>query len=185
MKNIIAFTGSTNPNSINEKLLIATLNKLPEGTTRLVPLADRDIPIYSQKIENEEGIPEAIQELFQLFAKADGFIIASPEHNGLLSSFLKNTIDWLSRIDQRFFRKKPVLLMSTSPGATGGASHLQILAGLVSRWGGNLSGTDSLGDFNNKFDSGNLSISDTMEEAKLDEALQAFALPMRSVAIHK
>jgi len=114
MKNIIAFTGSTNPNSINEKLLIATINKLSKDSVNLVQLVDKNIPVYSQKIEEEEGIPNPIKELFQLLTQADGFIIASPEHNGLLSAFLKNIIDWLSRVDQKFFGDKPVMLLSTS-----------------------------------------------------------------------
>ena len=174
MKNIIAFTGSTNPDSINEKLLIAAINKFPEKSVQLIQLTDHDIPIYSQKIEEGDGIPKAIKELFQLFTKADGFIIASPEHNGLISSFLKNIIDWLSRIDQNFFGDKPVMLMSTSPGEMGGSSHLQILKNLIPRWGGNLSSIYSLGDFNNKFDVDSLSISDKSEDLKLNEAIQAF-----------
>ncbi|RBW54331.1 NADPH-dependent FMN reductase [Tenacibaculum sp. E3R01] len=173
MKNIIAFTGSTNPNSINEKLLITAINKLPKDSVNLVQLSDKNIPIYSQKIE-EEGIPKPIKELFQLFTKADGFMIASPEHNGLLSAFLKNIIDWLSRVDQKFFGDKPVLLMSTSPGEYGGASHLQTLGNLIPYWAGNLTSTYSLGDFNNKFDIENLTISDPIEGSKLNEAIQAF-----------
>jgi len=174
MKNIIAFTGSTNPNSINEKLLIAAINKFPEKSVQLIKLTDHNIPIYSQKIEEKNGIPKAIKELFQLFTKADGFIIASPEHNGLLSSFLKNIVDWLSRVDQNFFGDKPVMLMSTSPGETGGSSHLQILENLIPRWGGNLLSTYSLGNFNNRFDTENLSILVPSEDLKLNEAVQTF-----------
>ncbi len=173
MKNIIAFTGSTNPDSINKKLLTAAIHKFPIDSVHFINLTDYNIPIYSQKIE-AEGIPKAIKKLFQLFTKADGFIIASPEHNGLPSSFLKNIIDWLSRIDQYFFGDKPILLMSTSPGVNGGNSHLQILINLLPRWGGNLSGVYSLGDFKHKFDSVSLTITDPIENLKLNKVIQTF-----------
>ncbi|WP_438422646.1 NADPH-dependent FMN reductase [Aquimarina macrocephali] len=172
MKKILAFSGSNNPKSINQQLLIAAVNKIDEHTNiHLIQLSDYIVPIYSPVIE-EKGIPKTIKELFQLFTKADGFMIASPEHNGLPSSFFKNIIDWLSRIDQRFFGDKPVVLMSTSPGVTGGASHLQVLEKLLPIWGGNLSGVYSLGDFNNKFDVNNSSILDASENAKLDKEVK-------------
>lgn len=172
MKKILAFSGSNSPKSINQQLLIAAINKIHEhNTVHLIQLSDYIVPIYSPVIE-EKGIPKPIKELFQLFTEADGFIIASPEHNGLPSSFFKNIIDWLSRIDQRFFGDKPVVLMSTSPGVTGGASHLQILEKLFPRWGGNISGLYSLGDFNNKFDVSNSSILDPSENVKLDREVK-------------
>ncbi|PKV50273.1 NADPH-dependent FMN reductase [Aquimarina sp. MAR_2010_214] len=169
MKKILAFSGSNSPKSINQQLLIAAVNKVHKhNDVKLIQLSDYIVPIYSPIIE-EKGIPKPIKELFQLFTEAEGFMIASPEHNGLPSSFFKNIIDWLSRIDQRFFGDKPVVLMSTSPGVTGGASHLQILEKLLPIWGGKISGIYSLGDFNNKFDISNSSILDPSENAKLDK----------------
>lgn len=171
MKKILAFSGSNNPDSINEKLLISAIRKIPKEQVHFIQLKDYIIPIYSQSIE-AKGIPQPIKELFQLFTGADGFIIASPEHNGLPSSFLKNIIDWISRIDQQFFGTKPVVLMSTSPGKTGGASHLQILKDFIPKWGGTVSGLYSLGSFNDKFDNDTLTILDATEEEKLDKVVQ-------------
>ncbi len=153
MKKIIAFTGSNNPDSINEKLVKHIISEFPKAGIEFVDLKEFNVPIYSQAIE-EMGTPEKIRKLFQIFTEADGFIVASPEHNGLPSAFLKNIIDWLSRIDQQFFGQKPILLLSTSPGVTGGRTHLQLLAGLVGRWGGNLVGQYSLGSFSENFDAG-------------------------------
>lgn len=171
MKKILAFSGSNNPESINEQLLITAINKIPNKHVNYIQLLDYTVPIYSQKIE-KSGIPKSIKEIFKLFTEADGFIISSPEHNGLPTSFFKNIIDWLSRIDQNFFGNKPVLLMSTSPGANGGASHLEILKKLLPIWGGSLTGHYSLGSFNHKFDSPNLLITDTAEDLKLNESVQ-------------
>ncbi|MDO5980972.1 NADPH-dependent FMN reductase [Flavivirga spongiicola] len=171
MKKILAFSGSNNPESINELLLISAINKIQKGNVHHIQLTDYQIPIYSQEIE-KNGIPQSIKEIFRFFIEADAFIITSPEHNGLPTSFFKNIIDWLSRIDQKFFGGKPVLLMSTSPGANGGASHLQILTKLLPIWGGNLVSHYSLGSFNNKYDHSNLQIADYDEDTRLSESIR-------------
>ena len=167
MKNILAFTGSTNPDSINEKLLKVSLNVLPSANAKIVQLDSDSIPIYSQKVEGESGIPTPIKELYKSIIDADAFVIASPEHNGLPSSFLKNIIDWLSRIDQKIFGDKPVLLLSTSPGANGGASHLKILEDLLPRWGAINSKTYSLGNFFENYNEETQTLTNTTELNKL------------------
>ena len=172
MKKIIAFTGSSNQNSINEKLVRSVIQKFPDQHIEFIDLKQFNVPIYSQEVE-QNGIPEPIKKLFQLFIEADAFIIASPEHNGLPSAFLKNTIDWLSRIDQRFFGKKPVLLLSASPGPTGGRTHLQILEKLVLRWGGLFVEKYSLGSFDQNFDQNTLSITNPQENQKMRKAVEA------------
>ncbi|MEX0312914.1 MAG: NAD(P)H-dependent oxidoreductase [Allomuricauda sp.] len=174
MKKIIAFTGSSNQNSIHEKLVKSIMKKFPDQNIEFLDLKRFDVPIYSQEIE-QYGIPKPIKELFQLFIEADAFIIASPEHNGLPSAFLKNIIDWLSRVDQKFFGQKPILLLSTSPGVTGGKTHLQILEKLVTRWGGLLTGQYSLGSFDQNFDETNLSIVNPEEVRKLNRAMESLS----------
>ncbi len=168
MKKIIAFTGSNNPASINEKLIKYILEEFPNCGIEFLDLKKYKLPIYSQEVE-KKGIPNHAKELFQLLTGAEGYILASPEHNGLPSAFLKNTIDWLSRIDQRFFGDKPILLLSTSPGTTGGSTHLKILANLVQRWGGLLVGRFSLGSFQKNFDDDTKSINNSKCEEVLKE----------------
>jgi len=172
MKKIIAFTGSTNPDSIHEKLVQSIIKEFDNQAFDFIDLKSFDIPIFSQKIE-AEGIPNAVKKLYQRFISADGFLIASPEHNGLPTALFKNTIDWLSRIDQRFFGEKPVLLLSTSPGPTGGKTHLQILEKLVLRWGGLFVEQYSLGSFDQNFDKSTLSIINPQENKKLKKAMEA------------
>ena len=172
MKKIIAFTGSNNPNSINEKFVKSIIRKYPDQSIQFIDLKRFDVPIYSQAIE-QNGIPKAIKQLFQLFTEADALIIASPEHNGLPSAFLKNTIDWLSRINQKFLDGKPVLLLSTSPGPTGGKTHLQILEKLILQWGGLFVERYSLGSFDQNFDKSSLVITNQQENIKLKKVMKA------------
>lgn len=171
MKKIVAFTGSNGPNSINQRLIDYILKEFPNNGIAYLDLKGYDLPIYSPSTE-QKGIPMPTKELFQTFASADGFILASPEHNGLPSAFLKNHIDWLSRIDQRFFGDKPILLLSASPGRTGGSSHLEIMAKLVQRWGGELVGQFSLGDFYQNFDISTTSLNKSKDERLLKRLIQ-------------
>ena len=68
MKKIIAFTGSNNPNSINEKLIQSIIRKFPDQNIEFIDLKRFDVPIYSQEIE-QNGIPKSIKMLFQLFTE--------------------------------------------------------------------------------------------------------------------
>ncbi len=173
MKKILAFSGSNSPDSINEKLIHSVIERYSDYDIRFIDLKKFEVPIYSPSIQ-ATGIPKSIQDLYAIFQESEGFIIASPEHNGLPSAFLKNTLDWLSVITQRFFGEKPVLLLSTSPGATGARTHLALLAKLVPLWGGMLKATYSLGSFNDTFDTNKGVITVATELQELDKTFSAF-----------
>ncbi len=65
----------------------------------MVDLNDFPLPLFNQDLEDAEGLPEPARRLKSLFRSADGFILASPEHNSTYSALLKNTIDWCSRAE--------------------------------------------------------------------------------------
>lgn len=158
MKKILAFTGSNNSQSIHQNLLNITASKVTNNDVTVIDLNDFPLPIYSIDIETQ-GIPEEVKRLKKIMGEHDALIIASPEHNGSMPAFLKNTIDWLSRLaepGQPFFgdTRKPVLLLSTSPGATGGATNIKTMAELMPWWGGDVKGTYSLGSYYEKFSDG-------------------------------
>lgn len=98
----------------------------------LIP-GDVNLPLFNQDLEQSESVLSEVMALQARFKAADGVIVASPEYNGHLSPYLKNTLDWVSRlprIDARYatdnpFRGKPVLLASASTGWTGGLLGLQ------------------------------------------------------------
>jgi len=74
----------------------------------------------------------------------DGFLIASPEYNGMFTPVLKNMLDWASRkqlADEApllAFRGKLAAIMATSPGALGGVRGLMVLRILLSNLGVNV-----------------------------------------------
>jgi len=95
-----------------------------------VDLAEYPMPLYNGDLEDLEGVPANAMALAELIRRADGLFIASPEYNGAYSALLKNTLDWLSRIDRNIL-SRPTAIASASPGRRGGASGLQALRAIL------------------------------------------------------
>jgi NAD(P)H-dependent FMN reductase/kynurenine formamidase len=175
---IIAFAGSNSRNSINAKLTKGLLSYFQKAEVNYIDLKDVNVPIYSQDLETDKGIPQEIQTLYRQFEDADGFIVASPEYNGLMPGFFKNIIDWLSRIDQRIFKNKPVLLISTSYGNKGGSSNLTVLEKVMPFWGAKSVHTYSLGNFDENFSSNFNNLTDPDEFKKLQVVISNFKVEL-------
>lgn len=135
MKKVLAFSGSLSSDSINQKLVSLTTNGLINVSFELIQLADYEAPLYAKQREVDNGIPEEIIALRKLFDECDGFIISTPEYNSSIPAGLKNTFDWISRMDGKTFQDKPVLLMSATPGGRGGKSVLDHLSAIIPFWG--------------------------------------------------
>ena len=141
----IAFAGSNSSTSINQQFIniAATLVEHIE----VIKLTDYTFPIYNIDIEEKEGIPKEVQNLDQKLSEATNFIISVPEHNGNISAFFKNSLDWLSRNNRNFLAHKKVVLLSTSPGKGGASSALQIAEKTLPYFGAEIVSTMSLGNF--------------------------------------
>lgn len=174
MKKILAFAGSNSSKSINQQLVKYAASLLEKVDVTVIDLREYDAPMYSQDIEENDGFPEIVRKFNDLLKEYDGYIIASPEHNGGMPAFLKNIIDWQTRIGGKegFLGKNPVLLLSSSPGGLGGANNLKNIAHAIKYWGGESVTFYSLGGFYQKFTNGK--ITDQEEQTKLVEATKTF-----------
>ncbi len=171
-KKILAFAGSTSKNSINKQLASYTATKLVNPTYDVIDLNDYAAPLFSIDKEEDKGFPENVQKFNNLLNQYDGFIVSLAEHNGSYTAAFKNIFDWVSRIDRKVFRGKPLLLMATSPGGRGGASVLETAKSTFPHLGGNIVETFSLPNFYDNFKGG--SISNTVLNNKLNEAVVIF-----------
>ncbi|MBC7427759.1 MAG: NAD(P)H-dependent oxidoreductase [Bacteriovorax sp.] len=123
---ILLFAGSLRKDSLNKKVVRFTDKLLKSNLdlkTTVVDLQTLNIPVYDGDIETA-GIPEGVKTLAALVASANAIIISSPEYNGSMSSPLKNTLDWLSRVKPLPITKKPILMLGASPGALGATRGL-------------------------------------------------------------
>jgi len=123
MKKILAFAGSTSSTSINKKLATFAAENLENTSFDVIDLRDFTMPIYSED-EEKKGFPEDAKKLSSLLDNYDGFMLSLAEHNGSYAAAFKNIFDWCSRLENKVFRNKSLLLMATSPGARGGQSVL-------------------------------------------------------------
>lgn len=134
MLNILLFPASLRAHSYNRLLvdyLVGFLGK--ECNIDMLSPGEFTLPLFNQDMESSEDVVAQVARVYQRFAKADGLIVASPEYNGHVSPYLKNTLDWVSRMPRirsrdyaaNPFLNKPLLLASASTGWTGGLLGLQ------------------------------------------------------------
>lgn len=138
---ILAFAGSTRTASFNHKLVeVAARGAEAAGASvTVIRLSDYTMPLYDGDWEEQNGIPEPAKKLKSLMFSHQGLLIACPEYNSSITGVLKNSIDWVSRIEEgekplQAFKGKVVSLMSTSPGALGGLRglvHVRAILGNV------------------------------------------------------
>lgn len=172
MKNIIAFGASNSKTSINKQLATYTAQQIEDAKVTVLDLNDFELPIYGVDIETEKGIPDNAQTFLNHLKSADGIIISFAEHNGAYAVVFKNLFDWMSRIDGKLWGHAPLFLMSTSPGARGGATALAIAVARFPFMGGNIKAVFSLPSFNDNFSE--IGITDSDLSDKLTEEIKKF-----------
>ena len=148
---LLAFGASTSSTSINRKLANHAARQVPEAQVTDLDLNTFDLPTYSSDQEEENGIPVAAQRFLETIRAHDAIVISMAEHNGSYTAAFKNLYDWTSRIENKPWSDKPMLLLSTSPGARGGASVMATAAATFPRMGADLRGTFSLPSFYDNF----------------------------------
>ena len=129
MPTIAAISGSVRADSLNAALARAALDAAAAhgATIDDIDLGAYPLPIYHGTLEELHGPPVAAQALTERLAAADGLFIASPEYNGGPSGLLKNTIDWVTRVDMVAFQSPRIGLLSATPGSKGGRHSLDIV----------------------------------------------------------
>jgi chromate reductase len=91
----------------------------------------------------------------------------------LFSTSLKNLYDWTSRIEQKPWSDKPMLLLSTSPGGRGGVNVMDAGKAIFPRMGAILAASFSLPSFYDNFVDDNLT--DTDLTAEFNRVTESFA----------
>lgn len=147
MKPLLLCSGSQRQESFNTRLLQHIRAHIPpDSTVDEIGATEVDLPLFNQDKEDEPLVVGQVLDLHQRFARAGGIVIASPEYNCLPSPYLKNLIDWVSRLAfllpevSQPFRGKPVLLCTATTGWSGGAVGLNTLRTLLAYLGADVMG---------------------------------------------
>lgn len=118
---ILGISGSLRRQSFNTSLLRAA-QALAGPDIELEIATLHGIPLYDGDLEQEQGIPQAVQDLKARILACDGLLLATPEYNNGIPGVFKNAIDWLSRLPADtvpLFSQRPVAVMGASPGGFG------------------------------------------------------------------
>ena len=113
---LLGISGSLRRESYNRKLVheaarLFAPDDFIEGNLRL--------PLYDEDLE-AQGIPAEVQTLADQITAADAVVISGPEYNKSISGVLKNTLDWVSRVEGNPWHNKPVAILSATAGMAGG-----------------------------------------------------------------
>lgn len=174
MKKILALGASTSSGSINRELAAFAASQVAGAEVTELDLRGYQLPIYSADEEEENGAPADAQTFLDAIRSHDAIVISMAEHNGSYTAAFKNLYDWASRLDQKVWADKPMLLLATSPGARGGATVLEAAKATFPRMGAQLVASFSLPAFYENFSSGE-GVSDAELRAGLDAAIAELA----------
>jgi chromate reductase len=174
MKKLLAFGASTSSNSINRQLANHAARQVAGAEVTELDLRSYDLPIYSADEEEANGHPADAQAFLDVIRAHDGIVISMAEHNGSYTAAFKNLYDWTSRIEQKVWSDKPMLLLATSPGGRGGSTVLEAAQATFPRMGADLAASFSLPSFYDNFDAAD-GIKDAELKAGLDAAIAEFA----------
>lgn len=121
---VLAICGSLREDSLHRALLTALERRAP-GLFFVGAELIRDLPLLDPDLDTPERLPSVVREFRLLAESARGGIISSPEYVHAASGVTKNALDWLAGSTGLY--GKPVLLISASPGQTGGIRGLAAL----------------------------------------------------------
>lgn len=174
MKKIIVFVGSNSSTSITFQLTNWVVKQMNNVSVDFVALNEYTPVLYSQDIERESGFPKELNSLLDRFKAADACLIATNEHNGSWSAYMKNVFDWLSRMDRAFLENKNIFALSCSPGARGGLGSLEQSIRLLPRMGGNVVASSTFPNFATNFNVQTSEVTDGEIKSKLLDQLNVF-----------
>lgn len=141
MTRLLLLSGSLRRDSLNTRLLQHLHPRLARHCTiDLLEPRQVQLPLFDQDHEHDADLFAHVSALHARIAASDGVLVASPEYNGQPPAYLKNLVDWVSRLgyidghSASPFCDRPVLLCSASTGWSGGAvamPHARALFGYV------------------------------------------------------
>ena len=106
----VGIVGSNYEQSYNRKLL-EFIRRQFKIKFELEVLEIDEVPMFNQDEKWDESFQ--LRYLYNKITRADGVIIATPEHNHTISAPLKSVLEWLS-YEVHPFENKPVMIVGAS-----------------------------------------------------------------------
>src|SRR5215831_16305441 len=132
---ILVIPGSLRTGSHNVKLAAVAAYEFAQAGVEVtrISLADFPLPIYDGDLQAKSGVPKHAVNLKRMMASHHGVLIVTPEYNSSVPALVKNSIDWVSRVQDahesrgQVFRDRVFAIASASGGRLGGTRALAAL----------------------------------------------------------
>jgi NAD(P)H-dependent FMN reductase len=115
------------------RLLLSRLEGRHKVATRLIDLADLDLPVMRYRLGETQADPPGAVGLSENLRRADGLVIVAPEYKNGYPGSLKNALDYLPA---GILRRKPIGIVTVSSGGFGGLNCLAQLRLICLAMGG-------------------------------------------------
>ena len=137
---ILVIPGSLRTRSLNAKLAATIALELVQAGAEVtrISLSDFPLPIYDGDLQAKSGIPKNALNLKRMMGSHHGVLMVTPEYNSSVPALMKNTIDWISRVQDpheargQVFRERAFAIAAASGGRLGGTRALAALRLILS-----------------------------------------------------
>jgi chromate reductase len=132
---ILVIPGSLRTGSHNARLAAAAAREFAQAgvdVTR-ISLGDFPLPLYDGDLQTRSGVPKNAVNLKRMIGAHHGVLIVTPEYNSSVPPLVKNTIDWVSRVQDaqevrgQVFRGRTFAIAAASESRLGGTRALAAL----------------------------------------------------------
>ena len=132
---ILVIPGSLRTGSLNAKLAATVALELAQAGAEVtrISLSDFPLPIYDGDLQAKSGVPKNAVNLKRMMGTHHGVLIVTPEYNSSVPALVKNTIDWISRVQDphetrgQVFRDRAFAIAAASGNRLGGTRALAAL----------------------------------------------------------
>jgi len=137
---ILVIPGSLRSGSLNAKLAAAASHEFAQSGAEVtrISLADFPLPIYDGDLQSKSGVPKHAVNLKRMMSAHHGVLIVTPEYNSSVPALVKNTIDWVTRVQDpheargQVFRDRAFAIAAASESRLGGTRALAALRLILS-----------------------------------------------------
>src|SRR6478609_9982426 len=132
---ILVIPGSLRTGSLNARLAAVAAYAFAQAGIEVtrISLGDFPLPLYDGDLQAKSGVPKNAVNLKRMIGAHHGVLIVTPEYNSSLPPLVKNTLDWVTRVQDaqeargQVFRNRAFAIAAASESRLGGTRALAAL----------------------------------------------------------
>src|SRR6202163_1345861 len=137
---ILVIPGSLRTGSHNARLAAAAAYQFAQAGAEVtrISLGDFALPSDDGHLQTKSGVPKHAINLKRMIGAHHGVLIVTPEYNSSVPPLVKNTIDWVTRVQDaqetrgQVFRERAFAIAAASESRLGGTRALAALRLILS-----------------------------------------------------